>query len=86
MVAARTEGRLRKSLVIGLLLGMAFAAPAQAASERTMTGAAIGAGAGAIVLGPLGAVAGGAVGAIVGGPRITRAKRCWTDFNGRRCR
>ncbi len=76
-----------RSFVTGgiLLVGLSLA-PAHAASERTMTGAAIGAGAGAIVLGPVGAVAGGAVGAIVGGPRITRAKRCWTDSRGRTCR
>lgn len=55
------------------------------ANERTVTGAAIGAGAGALVLGPVGAVAGGAIGAWVGGPRISRAsasKRCWRDDAG----
>lgn len=55
------------------------------ADERTVTGAAIGAGAGAVVAGPVGAVVGGGVGAVVGGPRITRAhshKRCWRDDAG----
>lgn len=55
------------------------------AGERTVTGAAIGAGAGALVLGPVGAVAGGAIGAWVGGPRISRTtahKRCWRDNAG----
>jgi hypothetical protein len=60
------------------------------AQERAMTGAAIGAGAGLLVLGPIGAVAGGAVGAYVGGPRITRVgarKKCWRDRDGERhCR
>jgi osmotically inducible lipoprotein OsmB len=55
------------------------------AGERTITGAAIGAGAGALVLGPVGAVVGGGIGAFVGGPRLTRAsghKRCWHDSAG----
>jgi osmotically inducible lipoprotein OsmB len=53
------------------------------AKERTLTGAAIGAGVGAVVLGPIGAVAGGAGGAAVGGPRVSRAARiCWRDKHG----
>jgi osmotically inducible lipoprotein OsmB len=59
------------------------------AQERTMTGAAIGAGVGAVVLGPVGAVAGGAIGAAVGGPGITTRGRyiCRYDRRGRRhCR
>ena len=71
------------SLMISLAL---IATPLSAqAGERTVTGAAIGAGAGAIVLGPVGAVAGGAIGAWVGGPRISRSaarKRCWHDNAG----
>ena len=69
-----------------MVLGAASAA--NAASERTLSGAAIGAGAGAVVAGPLGAVAGGVVGAVVGGPRLTRgARRCWYDRRGyRHCR
>lgn len=61
--------------------------PAQA-QQRTLTGAAIGAGAGAIVAGPVGAVAGGAIGAWVGGPRFSRKYReCWYDRGGHRhCR
>jgi hypothetical protein len=62
---------------------------AQAAiKERTLTGAAIGAGAGAIVLGPIGAVAGGALGAWIGGPKLSRGtKECWYDRDGtRHCR
>jgi hypothetical protein len=38
--------------------------------NRTVTGAAIGAGTGAVVAGPPGAVIGGVVGAVVGGPKI----------------
>ena len=67
-----------------VLAAVGLAAPANA-GERTITGAAIGAGAGALVLGPVGAVAGGAIGAWVGGPRISRAsasKRCWRDDAG----
>ena len=80
---------MRKLLIIGVTAA-AFATamlPARA-QERTMTGAASGAGVGAVVLGPIGAVAGGAVGAAVGGPRISRAARfCWRDKRGRRhCR
>lgn len=60
------------------------------AQERAVTGAAIGAGAGLLVLGPIGAVAGGAVGAYVGGPRLARTgakKKCWRDRDGERhCR
>ncbi len=64
------------------------AQPAAAASERTMTGVAIGAGTGAIVAGPPGAVVGGVVGAVVGGPRLSRGGRvCWRDRRGvRHCR
>ena len=49
-----------------------FATPAPAG---TLSGVAIGAGTGAIILGPIGAVAGGVVGAIVGGPDLSRGKR-----------
>ena len=56
-------------------------------SDRTLSGAAIGAGTGALVAGPIGAVAGGVVGAVVGGPTIRRGKRCWYDSRSyRRCR
>lgn len=63
---------------------VALSAPARA-GERTVTGAAIGAGAGALVLGPVGAVVGGGIGAWVGGPKLTRSrghKRCWHDSAG----
>jgi hypothetical protein len=57
------------------------------AEAGTVEGAGIGAGIGAVLLGPVGAVAGGAIGAKVGGPNIvTRAhyRRCWHDYRGYR--
>lgn len=79
---------MRKLLFIGVLCaGLVASVTATQARNRTLTGAAIGAGAGALVAGPVGAVAGGAVGAWVGGPRIRRYKECWYDSVGeRRCR
>jgi osmotically inducible lipoprotein OsmB len=56
---------------------------AVAASEKHITGAAIGAGIGAILAGPPGAILGGAVGAYVKGPTITKHRYCWTGKNGR---
>ena len=51
------------------MTALTFASAAQAEpSDRTLSGAAIGAGTGALVAGPIGAVAGGVVGAVVGGP------------------
>lgn len=74
-----------KVLMIGMALAALAATPAQAASERTLTGVAIGAGTGALVAGPVGAVAGGVIGGVIGGPKISRGgKRCWYDRNGRR--
>ena len=83
-----------------LLFGMALVAacavmtPAAAQTSSTLAGAAIGAGTGAIVLGPPGAVVGGVIGAVVGAPpkpqrvyvRQVR-HRCYFDAEGyRRCR
>jgi osmotically inducible lipoprotein OsmB len=88
-IRPQEDERMRKLMIIGATAAALAAAtlPAQA-QERTMTGAAIGAGVGAVVLGPIGAVAGGAVGAAVGGPRVARPARfCWRDKYGRRhCR
>jgi len=82
---------MRKIFIFGI--GAAFAAlailpmAANAQGERTVTGAAIGAGTGAVIAGPPGAVVGGVVGAVVGGPRITHHRACWTDDDGdRHCR
>jgi hypothetical protein len=82
---------MRKLLLIGAtcVACAAAAVPTRAAQEQTLTGAALGAGTGAIVLGPVGAVLGGVIGASVGGPRITTRGRwsCRYDRHGRRhCR
>lgn len=81
---------MRKILFCAVAIAaLSTASAANAASERTLSGAAIGAGTGALVAGPIGAVAGGVVGAVVGGPRLSRgsSKRCWYDRNGyRHCR
>jgi outer membrane lipoprotein SlyB len=72
--------------IIVLFLSVA-AVPAEAG---TLEGAGIGAGVGAVVLGPVGAVAGGVIGAKVGGPNIIKSghhHRCWHDNSGyRHCR
>jgi hypothetical protein len=74
-------------MMAALAAAIALPAAANAASERTVTGAAIGAGAGAVVAGPPGAVVGGVAGAVIGGPKITRTRHCWHDANGHRhCR
>lgn len=78
---------MRKAFITGAACAAFLIAStaAQSAEERTLTGAAIGAGAGAVVAGPVGAVAGGAIGAWVGGPRISRRFReCWWDHWGYR--
>ncbi|MES1155066.1 MAG: hypothetical protein ABUL48_01420 [Pseudorhodoplanes sp.] len=75
------------AVAAAMFVAVAFSTPAYS-GERTITGAAIGAGAGAVVAGPVGAVVGGGIGAVVGGPRLTRAhKHCWHDRRGvRHCR
>jgi hypothetical protein len=82
------ELNMRKALIgMAVLAALSFASAANAASESTLSGAAIGAGTGAVVAGPVGAVAGGVIGAVVGGPTIHRHKRCWRDGRGvRHCR
>ncbi|WP_424627992.1 hypothetical protein [Bradyrhizobium sp. SYSU BS000235] len=79
-----------RSMVLPLVLFAftAFSAPASAQSNRTLSGAAIGAGSGAIIAGPIGAVAGGVIGAVVGGPTFKRGGRhCWRDRHRvRHCR
>ena len=82
---------VRKIFIFGI--GAVFASlatlplAASAQEERTLTGAAIGAGTGAVIAGPPGAVVGGVVGAVVGGPRISHQRSCWMDDYGyHRCR
>ena len=80
---------MRKILIgVVALTALSFVSAANAGpSDRTLSGAAIGAGTGAVVAGPIGAVAGGVVGAVVGGPTFHRGKRCWYDRAGyRHCR
>ena len=79
---------MRKMLIgVVAVTALSFASAANAASDSTLSGAAIGAGTGALVAGPIGAVAGGVVGAVVGGPTFHRGKRCWVDRRGvRHCR
>jgi hypothetical protein len=81
---------MRKFFIVAALAALTLPSVATAASdsERTVTGAAIGAGAGAVVAGPVGAVVGGTAGAVVGGPRISHNYRsCWHDRYGHRhCR
>ena len=75
---------MRKLLLVGATIAALVIVPESSdAGERHATGAAIGAGLGAIVAGPAGAVVGGAVGAVLKGPRITR-RHCWTARSGRR--
>jgi osmotically inducible lipoprotein OsmB len=74
----------RGPLVAGLMLaGLVSASHQLSAGERHVTGAAIGAGIGAIVAGPPGAIVGGAVGAVVKGPRVTKRRHCWRGKSGR---
>jgi osmotically inducible lipoprotein OsmB len=83
---------MRKVLILGIgaaLTAMAAMPVAANAQNRTLTGAAIGAGSGALIAGPPGAVVGGVAGAIIGGPRIggRSYRSCWRDGNGvRHCR
>jgi osmotically inducible lipoprotein OsmB len=75
---------MRRLMLVGAAIAAVVLVPASGgAGERHVTGAAIGAGLGAIVAGPPGAVLGGAVGAFLKGPRITR-RHCWTAKSGRR--
>ena len=77
---------MRAFLKFGMLLAALCAAPLVANAGR-LEGAGIGAGAGAIILGPVGAVAGAVVGYNVGGPNLVSGRRCWRDNRGRRhCR
>ena len=84
---------MRKMFILTATVAL-MALPATVnAQERTLTGAAIGAGTGAVVAGPPGAVVGGVVGAVVGGPRVSSRpyargyRTCWRDRYGRRhCR
>ena len=73
---------MRKMWVIGAaIVALTSASLGASAQERAVTGAAIGAGTGAVIAGPPGAV----VGAVVGGPRLSRhydRRVCWYDHRG----
>ncbi len=82
---------MRKLYIVAVLAALTAVPTATNAAvrERTLTGAAIGAGAGAVVAGPVGAVVGGVGGAVIGGPRVTPRhwRHCWHDRRGHRhCR
>jgi hypothetical protein len=84
-------GNMRKIYIAATLVALAGFSANATAQERTITGAAIGAGAGAAVAGPPGAVVGGVAGAVIGGPRLSRRayhrRSCWLDRRGfRHCR
>ena len=75
---------MRKVMFTGVALAALASVPQYGyAGERHVTGAAIGAGIGAILAGPPGAIVGGAVGAVVKGPRVTKRRYCWTGKSGR---
>ncbi|MCI4678567.1 hypothetical protein K9U39_15845 [Rhodoblastus acidophilus] len=59
---------IRKSLVVALVAGLSLASAEARADERALDGV-LGAGAGALVLGPVGLVAGGVIG-YAAGPHI----------------
>jgi hypothetical protein len=87
-ISAGMEEIMRKIYVVATLVALAGFAVTASAQNRTLTGAAIGVGAGAVVAGPPGAVVGGVIGATVGGPDLrTRRQTCWRDRRGlRHCR
>jgi hypothetical protein len=71
---------------VGIIV-LSLSAVPLSAEAGTLEGAGIGAGVGAVVLGPVGAVAGGAIGATVGGPNIVTKghyRRCRHDYAGHR--
>ena len=69
------------------VVGIAASAGAEEVTvrDRTLTGAAIGAGTGLVVAGPPGAAVGAVIGAVVGGPKIVyyRGHRSYTDERDR---
>ncbi|HVX98902.1 MAG TPA: hypothetical protein VHA55_03820 [Pseudorhodoplanes sp.] len=80
---------MRKLIIAALavLVLIAGGNSAHAWVERVLTGAAIGAGSGALLAGPAGAAVGGVIGGVIGGPVFPRGfQECWYDRQGhRRC-
>jgi hypothetical protein len=82
---------MMKHIALAALVALGLTAvstEAMAVKTRTVTGAAIGAGAGAVVAGPPGAVVGGVAGAVIGGPNLptTHRHHCWYSHGVRHCR
>ena len=79
---------MRYTILVAIAALTVGSAADAAPRERTVTGAAIGAGTGAVIAGPPGAVVGGVAGAVIGGPRLSRGSRtCWINRKGNRvCR
>jgi hypothetical protein len=87
---------MRNFLISMTAVAALMAVPATVnAQERTVTGAAIGAGTGAVIAGPPGAIVGGVAGAVIGGPRVSNRgyahrgyargyRSCWRNRYGHR--
>jgi len=75
---------IRNLLVAGLSLGVVFAGASARADERGLDGV-LGAGAGALVFGPVGLVAGGVIG-YAAGPKINCGLRGGCAKHARRAR
>ena len=75
---------MHTALKVGTIVAALSAAPLVAEAGK-VEGIGIGAGAGALIAGPVGALVGGVVGYKVGGPDIITGRRtCWRDDRGRR--
>jgi hypothetical protein len=77
---------MHSAFKIGIIVVFLSAVPLTAQAGR-LEGAGIGAGIGAVVLGPFGAAGGAVIGYTVGGPNIvTRGhyRGCWHDYRGNR--
>ena len=76
---------MNTALKVGAFTVVLFAFPLATQAGKT-EGIAIGAGAGALVAGPIGAVVGGVMGYRMGGPNVVTPphRRCWHDDWGRR--
>jgi len=75
-----------RSLATAAALAALLSVSPITAKAGTIEGVGIGAGVGAVVLGPVGAVVGGVVGYKVGGPNLVhrRYRSCWRDDRGYR--
>jgi hypothetical protein len=81
-------GAMRTAWIAGFIMAALLVVPLSAEAGK-VEGVGIGAGVGAVVLGPVGAVVGGVVGYKVGGPNLInrRYRSCWRDtYGNRHCR